>query len=190
MADIQRYLNLVTSQHADKPKFKAWLAEALSAPDDVVSLLNEFNNYFNLTEATGAQLDILGDIVGRKRVLDFQPIDGSSPVLDDDYYRLLIQAKIAQNQWDGTLPQIYEIWNTLFPLVYLVINDNQDMSMDALIIGLASQLEKDLVSRGYVIPKPQGVQINYMYIEQPVFAYGLDNDVFKGYEEGYWSEYY
>lgn len=159
MADIQRYLNLITSEHQNKPKFTAWLKATLSKIDDGTTLANEFNTYFDIDTAFGNQLDILGDIVGVKRRLSFQPTDGTSPILDDDTYRLVIQAKILQNQWDGTIPQMYKLWNSIFPGTRLIIQDNQDMSLNIL-ISLFSRLQKDLTSNGYILPKPQGVKLN------------------------------
>lgn len=189
MADIQRYLNLVTAAHRDKPRFIAWLTAALTPVDDAVICTDSMIAAFDLDNAVGIQLDALGEIAGRSRALAFQPTDAeTSPILNDDMYRLIIRAKIAQNQWDGTMPSIYELWANLFAEVTLMLLDNQDMSMNALIIGLSTQLEKDLVTNGYIIPKPQGVGVNYSYPETTVFAYGMENGVFKGYEDGYWLE--
>jgi len=59
MADITRYLNLVTSQHQNKPKFMAWLSNPLRILDDTAILANSFYSYFDIDRAIGAQLDIL-----------------------------------------------------------------------------------------------------------------------------------
>lgn len=163
MADIQRYLNLITSEHQNKPKFTAWLTAALSKIDDGSTLANELNTHFDIDNAIGNQLDILGDIVGAKRTLSFQPTDGTSPILDDDTYRLVIQAKILRNRWDGTIPQMYELWNSIFAGTHLGIQDNQDMSADVT-ISLFTRLQKDLTSNGYIIPKPQGVKLNVILL--------------------------
>jgi hypothetical protein len=163
MADIQRYLNLITSEHQNKPKFTAWLTAALSKIDDGAILANELNTHFDIDDAIGNQLDILGDIVGVKRTLSFQPTDGTSPILDDDTYRLVIQAKILRNRWDGTIPQMYELWNSIFPGTRLGIQDNQDMSAD-ITISLFSRLQKDLTTNGYIIPKPQAVKLNVILL--------------------------
>ena len=50
-----------------------------------------------------AQLDALGTLVGQSRQVPFQPSGGVSPILDDNTYRILLQAKIAQNQFDGQI---------------------------------------------------------------------------------------
>ena len=200
MTDVARYLNLITSEHQNKPKFAAWLTAPLSILDDTTNLVINLGVYFDLDTAIGAQLDTLGDIVGVKRTVNFQPTSfysvgvmgvsylvSPSPVLNDYEYRLIIRAKILQNMWDGTLPSLYEIWNILFPDAYLILKDNQNMTMDAFIIGLSSQLQKDLVANGYLIPKPQGVGVNYSYSSTPLFAFGVEGSDLQGFGEGTWS---
>jgi hypothetical protein len=158
---IDKYLDLVTSQHRDKPKFIAWLSAPLEILDDIVNL--DITTAFDLDNAVGAQQDILGTIIGRKRTLDFQPSDGSAPVLEDTTYELALKAKIAQNQWDGTIDGMLAIWSSLFPDIDLYVTDNQDMSIKASIIGMAASVEQDLVNQGYVLPKPQGVSVAYEF---------------------------
>ncbi len=202
MADIQRYLNLITSEHRGKPKFTAWLTAPLSILDDGATLANNFETYFDLDSAVGAQLDVLGGIIGVSRTVNFQPTPyqivsvmgvtqtiSPSPTLNDDMYRLLLCAKILRNTWDGTIPSLYKMWSALFADAYLIIKDNQDMTMNALIIGLSSQTQRDLISHGYIIPKPQGVQINYSYSANPYFAYGIESTDLRGYGEGYWAQF-
>lgn len=190
MADIQRYLDLITTEHSDKINFRAWLAANLAMPDDLTTLLNEFFGYFDLDAAVGVQLDTIGQILGVGRTVNFQPSAGVSPILTDDVYRIVLKARIAQNLWDGTLPGVYSFWNILFPNVYLVVADNQDMTLNCLVIGMSSSILQDLVGHGYIVPKPQGVLINYSFPPDKVFAYGLDTDIFAGYGEGYWIQYY
>jgi len=203
MADIQRYLNLVSSQHQNKPKFIAWLSNPLSILDDVAILANSFYSYFDIDRAVGTQLDIIGQIIGVSRTLTFQPTSfyslgvtgvpylvDPSPVLDDDMYRLIIKAKILQNNWDGTLPSLYEMWNTIFPDAHITVKDNQNMTMDVFVSGLSSQIQKDLMTNGYIIPRPEGVAVNYVYFGDPFYSYGVDADDFKGYGSGYWAQYF
>lgn len=202
MADIQKYLNLVTSQHQGKPKFMAWLSNPLCILDDAVTLVNSFYSYFDIDLAIGVQLDVLGEILGVSRTVTFQPAGyyslgvigvpystHPSPVLADDTYRLVLRAKILQNQWDGTISQIYSLWNTIFPGSLLVIQDNQDMTLNALVIGLSTQLQKDLITNGYIVPRPEGVLMTFSYSNDPYFAYDMDTPDFKGYSEGYWAQY-
>ena len=188
MPDVQRYLNMVTSQHQNKPKFKAWLTAPLTLVDDVAALVDVFDSKFDIDYAEGSQLDIVGQILGIARLVTFQPTDGSDPYLDDNMYRLILKAKILRNQWDGTIVQMYEMWNQVFSDAIFVLQDNQDMTLNVLVIGLSTQMEKDLTTNGYIIPKPQGVSMSFSYSDDPFFAYGLDTQDFKGYAEGYWAQ--
>jgi len=185
----EAYLNLVTSEHRNRFRFISLLSLILSNIDNITILFEIFDTYFDLDIAAGAVQDIIGDIVGVKRTVNFQPSDGSSPILDDNTFRLIIKAKIARNQWDGTMQQIPILWSNLFPQNDLIVIDNQDMSLSALVYGFSVGIQQDLVKGGYIIPKPQGVKINYAFPRNSVFSYGFNNELFKGYGEGYWVEY-
>lgn len=186
MKDITYYKNLITSEYRLSPKFMAWLEGGLKAANDTNASAESIIAAFDIDNAIGMQLDILGILIGRKRTVDFQPKAGMSPVLDDSNYRLALKAKIIWNQWKGTLPEIQDAWSNLFPNGYIIIFDNQDMTMDALIVGDFSQMEKDLIDNGYIIPKPAGVRINFIVIAStdgiPLFSYGYDNEILGGYD--------
>lgn len=162
---IDTYLDNITSQHRDKPKFIAWLSSHLNKIDDVYNVLKSMDDSFDIDNAIGAQLDTLGVIIGRNRTLSFQPSNNFSPVLTDDMYRLVLKTKVALNIWDGTIPSMYEIWNNIFGNdndLSLQIKDNQDMSFNAYITGYTDQIQQDLIQHGYIVPKPQGVKVNYI----------------------------
>lgn len=162
---IDAYLDNITSQHRDKPNYIAWLSSGLNIIDDMYNLVKSMDDDFDIDNAIGTQLDTLGVIIGRERTLTFQPLNGFNPVLTDDYYRLVLKAKIAFNMWDGTIPSMYEIWNNIFGSdtdLSLQIKDNQDMSFNAYITGYTDQIQQDLIQHGYIVPKPQGVKVNYI----------------------------
>lgn len=170
---INKYLDNITSQHRDKPKFISWLSKNLTIIDNAYTVLKSMDDNFDLDNAIGSQLDTLGTIIGRERTLTFQPLNGFSPVMDDDVYRLALKAKTAMNNWNGTIPQMYQIWNDVFGSdtdLDLQIQDNQDMSFNAYITGYVDQLQQDLIQHGYVVPKPQGVKVNY--IQKNPIAFG------------------
>ena len=52
------------------------------------------------------------------------------------------------------------MWKNLFPNYKLHIKDNQDMSMDVIVVGDLTSLEKNLVHYGYIVPRPEGVKQN------------------------------
>jgi hypothetical protein len=162
---INSYLDNITSEHRDKPKFISWLSKNLTITDHIYLVLKSMDDNFDIDNAIGVQLDTLGTIIGRKRTLTFQPLNGFNPILPDDYYRLVLKSKIAMNNWDGTVPQMYQIWDDIFGNdddLNLQLEDNQDMSFNAYITGYVDQIQQDLIQHQYIIPKPEGVRVNYI----------------------------
>lgn len=163
----KKYLDLVIPQHC-KPKFKKWLSIGLNLISKTDNVLLNLDSDFDIDNSKGEQLDILGDIVGIKRELTFQPLNCESSVLDDYMYRNLLKTKIGINHWNGNIPDAHELWENLFSEYEMVIKDNQDMSMEVEITGDLSMLEKQLLRYGYIIPKPEGVRINLTTISETV----------------------
>lgn len=165
---VQPYLDLITSEHKTKPNFIAWLTAALGTVNDGLSTTESINATFDIDRAIGNQLDIIGQIVGRSRSLPFQPGDGSSPTLNDKNYRIALKAKIAQNQWDGTIPSIYTIWNNSFSDLTMNIVDNQNMTMSVLIdsSGQIDPVIIEMIAAGYIVPKPAGVGLKIIEVSK------------------------
>ena len=70
--------------------------------------------------------------------------------------------------------------------------DNQNMSIDIVVSGNFSVMERELINNGLIIPKSEGVRINYIIIEEnsnlPVFSYGYDNEILGGYNSNWIRE--
>jgi hypothetical protein len=186
---LSDFLSLIPPPNRTQPKFMGWMAVNLQTYIDVADVLNTLLTAFDINSANGIQLDIIGEILNLSRRVNFEPSDSSSPILNDDNYRIVLKAKIIQNQWKGTTKEIYDFWTQNFPDQALIIKDNQNMSMDVAIFGLAPGLQQDLVSNGYYMPKPAGVKVNYTFATDPIFAWDLNTDYFKGYDEGYWARF-
>lgn len=184
--DTAKYTDLITSQYNDSPKFKRWLEILLTPFVDVQNLADTLYTYFDLDTAVGKQLDILGSVVGASRVLPFQPVNGDA-VLDDKHYRFLIKGQILKNTWNGTNQGIYDMWQLLHPDLPLSIKDNQNMTVNAIFIGVVDELEKEMIEYGMIVPKAQGVLMQYSFSTPPLFAHDQETEFFKGYDEGYWA---
>lgn len=63
------YTQLITSQHADKPKFSALVQTVAGAFGDVADTIRSLSQAFDLDTAAGAQLDIVGLWVGQLRIV-------------------------------------------------------------------------------------------------------------------------
>ena len=182
------YLDHITSQHRQKPKFVA-VVDAVTRPVvELQALLEKIRRAFDLDDAEGVHLDQVGEWVGRTRYLA-TPLEGvyfawdtagvgwgegswqglydpdtGLVSLPDDMYRVLLKAKVAANGWDGTRDGAYEIWEAAFADTGLIIliQDNQDMSIVVGIAGGApSAILEALLVQGYIPLKPAGVRVSY-----------------------------
>ena len=182
---LQDYLDLATSQYQNSPKFLAWLSVPLQILQDITDCADEMYQAFDIDTAEGAQLDILGVIIGASRTVDFQPSNSVSPVLDDDTYRVLLKATIARNQWDGNIDTLAPVWREIFPGGSIVIQDSQLMSMNVSMTGSFSSIIVDLINNGYIVPRPEGVLVNYGFGDLPYFGFDRDDSYISGLDDGH-----
>lgn len=188
MALLDNYLKLITSQHRDKPKYMAMVMALLRPSDDIFALAATMDDEFDVMLATGIQEDIVGILVGANRTLDFQPDKGLSPILDNAAYRILLQAKIAQNMWKGGIMDLRDLWTTLFG-EGIIIQDNQDMTIDVVVIGSSfDQIVRNMIQKGMIVPKPQSVKLTTYFSDQQVFGYDMETNTIRGYDEANWVE--
>ena len=186
---ITYYLGLLGSAYKPPaaPNMNAWLAANLQLFQDVIACAQSIPAAFNPATAIGAQLDIIGQIVGQSRQVGFQPSGSVSPILDDATYRLLIQATIMKNHWDGQIDSLIAIWQSLFPGGTLTVQDNQNMTVDIFVAGALSSILQDLVLRGYVLPRSQGVLYSYTMATLPMFGFGRSDAYVAGFGVGHFA---
>jgi hypothetical protein len=146
----------------------------------------QMDTALNLDVAVGAQLDTRGLIVGASRTVGFQPSNGVSPVLDDNTYRIYIKSKIVDNQWDGTIGSLYSVWQQLFPGGVITIIDNQNMTADITMAGSFTSILQDLITNGYIIPRPEGVLYTYLFGVTPYFGFDSLPGFIAGFDTGHW----
>lgn len=152
---MSKYTDLITNYHAGKPKFAAHVDLSTRPLTDVSTALEGLITAFDIDSAVGVQLDVLGEWIGRTRIVS-QPIadvyfsfdtdglgwdqgiwqgpydpDAGFTSLSDETYRIVLKAKIAINNWNGqndTLPPILEIALEGSGLKMQIV-DNQDMTI-------------------------------------------------------------
>lgn len=194
------YLNLLTSEYKLAPKLQQWMTVVLGVFQDINFCLASFVTAFNVMYAVGVQLDQLGAIIGVNRTIGFQPSNGVSPVLDDETYRIVLMAKIAQNHWNGRISTLYSIWKTLFPSGSIIVHDNQNMTATVFLVGSFTSILQDLIAgyalngatsgtihNGYIIPKPETVQYNFEFGSLPAFGFDENNSYIAGFGVGKWG---
>jgi len=212
----QEYLDLITSQYQNSPKFLHWVRTYLEMVEDIRELATSLTYYLSLNRiiedseilnpdvylttkegissfefvefdaCVGTQLDILGVILGQSRKINFDPTDGSSPTLDDDTYRVLLKNKIMYNHWNGNMQTMQEFWATLFPGGKIIVQDNQNMTIDVTLTGDFTSIYIDLITHDYIVPRPQGVLCNYLYGTLPFYGHDRRDAYISGLDEGNW----
>lgn len=187
MALYEGYLDCITSEHRDKPKYAEMMKLLLGYTDDPMQISFDMPDAFNINIAAGTQLDTIGLYLGRSRVMPFNAKNGASSILSDELYRILLNATIAKMNWDGGIESLQERWRALLPDITISIRDNQDMTIDVSLVGVSDEQLKEMIELGYIIPKPEGVRVNMQISANPLFAYDLDTATFAGYEKGEWS---
>jgi hypothetical protein len=216
--DVKPYLDLVPSENRGKSNFIDALTQLLQPLVDNSVTLESILLSFDIDSAVGNQLDIIGQWVGRTRYLKTPlsnvyfslgssslgfgqgvwkgPFDPSSGLLalPDYVYRTYLKAIILSNQWDGTIPSAYKIWDALFSGTgfTMFIVDNGDMTMYmGLIGGQIDAVTLALLTGGYLDLRPGGVEV-VGYITSsipstPIFGFGLNTSSIGGFGVGSWA---
>lgn len=216
MKTVQDYQNIITSEHNQKPKYMAMVTNAATTFVYLQSLLQMMIDIFDLDKMpVGDQLDILGIWAGVSRNVSI-PIAGiyfswddqvsngwdygswppnnvpaTITSLPDDAYLTLIRAKIAANNWDGTIDGAYAIWESIFPTTEILIQDNQNMTYAMAIVGaVVDSLTLALLTGGYLPLRPEGVMITEYLVAVdtgPAFAWDVPaSPLLDGWDSGSW----
>jgi hypothetical protein len=181
------YIQLITSQYQNSPNYLNWLWAALKKYEDIAQCIIAFQKQFDIDYAVGAQLNIIGQNLGVSRTVPFQPTGGISPILDDNTYRLLLKATQAANTWNGTIDELYPIWQNLFPGGTLILVDNQNMTATIVIGGSFTSIIQQLITNGFIVPRSEGVLYEYTFVELPIFGLDENNSFIAGVDLGHIS---
>ncbi|WP_342754037.1 DUF2612 domain-containing protein [Pantoea sp. MBD-2R] len=187
-----KYTELITNYHR-KPLFVEHV-DLISRPQSELSAsLSGLLSALDIDSAAGAQLDILGEWIGRNRkitapiedyffTLDsstlgfgygtwknrYDPESGAINV-DDEDYRTMLRAKIGANGWDGTTETLPKVLQSIYPKgdISLSFTDNQNMSITVYVNGnTVSNITKEIIKQGYLAVKPAGVSVIYKINEE------------------------
>jgi hypothetical protein len=221
MADLSDYLNLIPAPNNTQPKFMAWVSVLLQGLVDAANVADSLQTLFDLDTAVGDQLDKVGQWIGLTRYITeplgnlffswdipglgwdqaqwsspFAPRTAAIVALDDFHYRTLLKARVAANQWDGTIEGAYAAWADLFSSEGIQIliqnvapkvfppnplpgaNTSDGMHILLSLIGPPiDALTKALFSGGYLNMVPASVKVD-AYVTQtvpgrPIFAFDV-----------------
>jgi len=97
-------IDLLIEQYRGRPRIEGLIAAMLGESQSVEDAFAELAIEGNVDTAAGAQLDILGRIVGQERL-----------ALDDETFRTFIRVRVRVNRSNGTPEDIHSIFRLLYP---------------------------------------------------------------------------
>lgn len=176
----------IYAQYRNKPKAVAWYNITRSLATQLSDAAQSVRIMYNIDQAYGAQLDIIGRIVVIPRSYigavtlnpgmfanpdgaEFGDTDAMFSALSvdqdeqmsDDLYRLVIKSKIIKNNSDATIESILYGMNFLLPNAEVLrVTDGENMSFSVEFYGNITNLERWALLNVDLVPKPQGVRFN------------------------------
>lgn len=185
--DIAKKDRLI-AQYRASPNFiaeiSAVIGQVYNPLDSLGQAIRRMEHFFDIDQAGGEWLRIIGVIVGQKRTVfsffgdyfgfDGNPIsdpfntgvfwDGQTPtsgdyVLSDADYRRFIKAKIVRNHSSGTIPDFIAGMAFIFPTAVVSVIDNMDMTASISITGVTAA-EANLIEGSDILPRPAGVYLD------------------------------
>lgn len=217
---VDDYLAKITAYWRQQPDYVDVVSLNVKPYADLQVAMQSIIPAFDLDTAIGVQLDVVGLWVGITRNLAlpltglyfsfddptlgldqgvwFGPFDNTTGItsLDDESYRVLLRAKIAANQWDGTLAHAKDVLAGVLGLdntnSLLFIQDNKDMTMT---IGVAQEQPTPIVlallTQGYLDLSPLTVKIASYQVTSvpgtPLFGFDNENELISGLDVGAWG---
>lgn len=189
----------VISQYANSPTIIRLVENMAEYLDPRTNFEQFYNFVWNVDTAKGFGLDIWGRIVGVSRLLQLgnsgQPFgfenadipfdwqnfgggtfftggSGSSVILADDPYRVLILTKALANITATTSQALNKLLRNLFPgRGACFVRDNLDMTMTYVFKFTLTPIEFAILTQSGVMPHPAGVGFNVVVIPPAVFGF-------------------
>lgn len=177
----------IYAQYNNKPKAVAWYAIARELGGSIEAAAEAVRKSYDIENSKGEQLDVIGRIVVADRnFLSTTPLSpglfalldgdsfgddlngafsetsiGTDSKMSDEFFRLVIRAKIIKNNSNATIESILDGITFLIPGAHVIrVIDGEDMSFAIEFDGNISDLERWALLNGKLIPKPQAVRFN------------------------------
>ena len=185
----------IYNEYADKPKAVEWIRINGELGNEIEQAYCDVAESYDIDSATTYELDVLGRIVVISREFESQiditafQFDGNSTqfggpfqfsaateenveAINNEVYRLLIRAKIANNNSDATLDSIILALNEIVKSGSARIIDNEDMSFIVSFSGPLTAQERFVLQTYDITPRPQGVKLLGFIDETSVPSFG------------------
>lgn len=188
------YKEYVILQYYNQPNAQAEIQLYSDEHENIYDFYNDFYTQFDLDQATGDRLDLIGKIVGLSRIIEggivkeyfgFGGATGalaygqgrwrsesdtltSPSELDDGQYRLFLKAKVIKNNSNAKMiTDDREGYNTQISRLF----DKRAYAVDNLDMTITLNIDDDypsgdvtLLQNSDLLPRPQGVSLIINYI--------------------------
>lgn len=206
---MSNYSDLLIYQYIKKPKAKATIDLFLGEYDNLSENAFDLLNQWDIDQARGFSLDIIGRRVGVSRTLPsaiakgyfgyYESLNGEpwgagvwyrrgetlgdTLVLNDDDFRFLIRAKIFKNFQNGSFGYVLTAVRAIIGQD-AAMKDNLDMTADIYIrSNNLNTMKQYMIEQMDILPRPMGVMYNYFTISGKEFGFdGFYNSY--GFNEG------
>lgn len=167
-------LERLVSQYKNSTRLKAFISVFTDQNQEIEDAIFDLLNFRDLDTAYGAQVDLLGRVVGAER-------DTAGVTLDDATFIKFIRLKIFRNYTKCETNDIIRIHGFVFDTTNIILTES--IASYCIIIGKALSpfeiaVTSALDSRGLrILPKPIGIGVCYgWYDPDDVFSFFDDPD--------------
>lgn len=161
VCDTEEYASLISETNYLREKFMLLCRSFLQPGVSMHTAIESFDLAFDIENAAGEQLDVLGLYVGVKRQLDYSPSEGG-PEMDDEEFRTMIRLKVAQNIWDGTNEGASEAYRKIFGDKFTFVQaDNMDLSVSVTCSGDVTSRQVEIITYTKSLLIPAGVSFTF-----------------------------
>lgn len=195
---MSKYSELLIYQYIKKPKAKATIDALMGEYDKLAENAIDLLNQWDIDQARGFSLDMIGRRIGVSRTLpsavskgyfgylnsiNGEPwgegvwyrsgeSTGDALTLNDGDYRFLIKAKILKNFQDGSMDYVLRALRQLLsPDANL--QDNYDMTVTVFLpLSTLNILQSYMIQQMDILPRP--VAVMYTYINASGKEFGFD----------------
>ena len=201
MATLNFAPDRIYGQYRNKSKAVAWYGIIPELADDICTVYEDIRNSYDIDNAQGEQLDIIGRIVVIDRSFESQvefDVDTEfgadtlpaqfggfdaqfqstgdiiSTDVSDSIFKTLIKAKIAKNNSTATLDGVSEALQYITGIDNIQVIDNEDMTFSVSFGDELNDVERFVFNTFDVVPRPQGVRFLGYVEETAITQFGGD----------------
>lgn len=188
--DVEEYIEIartrVTEQFKDAPVFDKYMQLLIQGLYEIELVFKDLMQFRSIDTSIGAQLDLLGSIVGQDRtIVSNSFVNPSNPegniTLDDNTYRVVIKSRIRKNISTGTPEDVISAASFILSEIggeQVETRIREGNASATIYFGRSlTELEKILLkgyyTRGYLdglLPRPLGVRFeDYISYQQKHF---------------------